>query len=310
MKHAHLLLCSLFIVHCSWIVSLGYAEGGAVTLEYRYTPGQVLHYRQEFSMKGNIAMAGEEGTPSEKSKDFSSKVVSRITMEVQGVDTDGSAVLNFRYNAIDMSQPTEEGGEETMQLENSPFKEWVGKTFSVRLYKDGRVVPLPGASGESADPAFKEILNQTEQMFSQMGKFLPDHPVRIGDSWQVEREIPIPGMDQRIKALYQNTLESFEKVGESDCAKIKSHITLSLPESEVVLAGKEENPSLALKVGIEGEGEAHQYFAVSEGLVVKGEGTTTVRSTQTFTLPAGENTFSQTLKNVSTMHIALKMEME
>ncbi|MBI4435904.1 MAG: hypothetical protein HY590_00595 [Candidatus Omnitrophica bacterium] len=277
-----------------------YAEEAPVILEYHYTPGQVLHYRHEVSMRGNL-----EG---EVPQSFSSKVSSRITMEVKEVGEDGSARMDVRYDTLEFSQGTGQEGEESGTAgatQDSPFKDLIGKTMSVRLTRDGKMLEVEGepVAGQM-DPSFKQIFGQMEGIF-------PDHPVQVGDSWTRELQLPIAGIAQRVKASFQNKLESFEMVGQRKCAKIKSTLSLSLPEGAFTPpGGLAEGETIDVSVKMEGQGEVIQYFDVSEGVVVKTEGSTLAHSTQSLTLPPAEGTAPQTIQTVSNMEMTFKTELE
>ena len=285
-----------------------YAEEAPVTLEYHYTTGQVLHYRHEVMMKGNLEGAGPS-TPGkgEVPQNFSSKVDARITMEVKDVGEDGSARMDVRYDTLEFSQGTGAAGEESSPKEamkDSPFKDLIGKTMSVRLTKDGKMLevgeePVAG----TIDPSFKQVFGQMEGIF-------PNHPVQVGENWTRELQLPIAGIAQLVKASFQNKLESFEMVGNRKCAKIKSTLTLSLPEGAFTPPGLKEGESINLSVKMEGRGEVVQYFDVAEGVVVKTEGSTTTQSTQSLTLPGAEGAAPQTFQTVSNMEMTFKTELE
>jgi len=285
-----------------------YAEEAPVTLEYHYALGQILHYRHEVMMKGILEGAGSS-TPGEGEvpQNFSSKVDARITMEVKEVGEDGSARMDVRYDTLEFSQGTGSEGEESggkKEVKDSPFKDLIGKTMSVRLTKDGKMLevgeePVAG----TMDPSFKQVFGQMEGIF-------PGHPIQVGESWTRELQLPIAGIAQLVKASFQNKLESFEMIGNRKCAKIKSALTLSLPKGAFTPPGLKEGESIDLSVKMEGHGEVVQYFDVSEGVVVKTEGSTMTQSTQSLTLPGAEGAVPQTFQTVSNMEMTFKTELE
>ena len=298
-----------YIFHFAFFIGVLpiYAEE-PVTLEYHYTPGKALHYRYEVTMSGSQKNSGEEAQkepPLKEADTFSAKMNSKITMEAKKVDPDGSAWVDVRYDAFDMSQTVNGkevplGGEEGKPGE-SPFKDLIGKTISMHFQKNGKLLEAASAPKGMKNPSL-------DQLFGQMEGIFPDHPVRLGDSWVKKLNLPIEGVTQKVAADFQNTLESFEKVGKHNCAKIKSVLKFSLPEGKVNPQGAET--PLGISVKMEGSGELWQYFDVSEGMVVKTEGATKTASTQSITVPATEDAKARTLSSVSTMDMRFKTELE
>jgi len=281
-----------------------YAEEPPIVLEYHYKAGQVLHYHYDVSMKGtqrNPEGAGAQPLSSpETPQSFSAKMASRVTMETKKIEEDDSAWVDVRYDTFDVSQALD--GKELPKDEGAtPFKKMIGKTLSMHFQKDGKMLEMT-QSDAMPNASFQEVFGQMEGIF-------PDHPVRLGESWTKELQLPIEGASQRVAVTFQNTLDSFEKIGTRDCAKIKSVLTFLLPEGTVAPEGT-EGKSLGISVKMEGQGNMEQYFDVTEGIVVKTEGTTTTTSTQSITVPATETEKSQTLRNVSTMEMTFKTELE
>ena len=299
-----LLFFTLNVALCA-VVLMSDAEEPPVTLEYHYKAGQMLHYHYDVSMKGT--QGTPEGTeaktpPSpEAPQSFSAKMTSRVTMETKKVEEDGSAWVDVRYDAFDVSQALD--GKELPKGEegSSPLKEMIGKTLSMHFQKDGKMLEMAQSEAMPKAP-FQEVFGQMEGIF-------PDHPVRPGESWTKELQLPIEGASQRVAVTFQNTLDSFEKIGDRNCAKIKSVLTFSLPEGTVAPEGVEKK-SLGISVKMEGQGKMEQYFDVTEGVVVKTEGTTTTTSTQSITVPATETEKSQALRHVSKMEMTFKTELE
>lgn len=283
------LSCLLFLVAC-----LSVQAEEPVTLSYRYTPGKVLHYRYEVLMNG-----------SQEGQTFSAKMSSKVTMETKKVEEDGSAWVDVRYDAFDMSQAVDGkeipvGGKEGAEGE-APFKELIGKTASMHFQKDGKLLEIATPPEGGAAPPLEKIFGQMEGIF-------PDHPVRVGEGWTKKVELPVEGIALKMSADFQNTLSAFEQVGKRNCAKIKSVLKFSLPEGVITPQGGESALNISMKM--EGGGELWQYFDVAEGMVVKTEGATQTTSTQTVTVPAAEGVEAQTLTNVSTIDMRFTTELE
>ena len=286
-----------------------YSEEESVALEYRFTPGQPLHYRHEVLIQGTqgrLEGAPEEALPD--SKTFSAKAVSRVTLEPKTVEPDGSTWVDVRYDAFDFSQSVdgkEISGAEGEAAQNA-FQGLIGKTVSLKLQKNGRLLEAKDPSSESSHP---EMVNQFRQMYGQMEGVFPGHPVSVGESWAKKLEIPVVGITQKVTVDFQNTLESFERIGNRRCAKIKSVLTFSLPEEKILPDASGES-SLSLSLKIEGKGSMEQYFDVLEGVVVKGEGSTVTTSIQSMAIPQTDTTAAQSLQSRSTIEMAFKTELE
>jgi len=306
----------LYIVATLFLsVSLS-AEEEAVTLAYRYTPGQVLHYRHELVLeirredgRGPSKEFATAGTPQTLTTD----IVSRVTQEVKSVESDGSVWVDVRYDAFDVSQklngvevPT--GGDHP----KSPYHDLIGKTISMRMQPDGKLLEVAEASDGASNPFLRQTVSQFQQVYGQTEGVFPDHPIRVGESWTKTLELPLPGLRQKGTVEFQNTFESFEKVGDRNCVKIKSDLRFSLPEGALRPEGVPEGvgKTLGLSVTVDGKGTIYQYFDPSVGVMVKGEGKTTLRSTQSITIPATETEASKTSESHSTIQVSFKTELE
>ncbi|MFH1858281.1 MAG: DUF6263 family protein [Candidatus Omnitrophota bacterium] len=281
-----------------------FAQEGPVQLEYRYTPGQPLHYRYAFSIKGKqsfpegndpaIAAAGEQT--------FASEMSSRVTMEPKTVESDGSGWVDIRYDALEVKQ---KWNEEEWQDGTEALKALVGQAVSLHLQKDGKLLEAAMPSGEAAG---SELVNQFQQMYGQAEGIFPDKPVQVGESWAKQLQLPMAGMAQPAQVNFQNTLESFEMVNHRKCAKIKSVLTFDIPETKVTQ--EEAGDNIGLSMNVKGEGAMTQYFDISGGVLVKGEGKTTMNSKQTMTVPVGPAGTPQTVVSLSVMEMDFKTELE
>jgi len=272
-------------------LSQAIAQEGAVTLEYRYQPGQVLQYDYTVTMEGDVSSL--EGIPSQG---FTATLLSKVTLETQSIEPDGSAWVDVRYDDLSFSQ---EINGEKMESDEESFQGILGKTVSLRFRKDGKFLETKGNTEEIPTPSFQQVFGQMEGIF-------PDRPVRVGEAWTKEVALPMEGVSEEVVVTFQNVLKAFETLHGRRCAKIQSTLSFSLPEGPV----EDELGTFQMSVGMEGKGEIEQYFDVAEGIMVKSEGTTQTTSTQKVILPTGEGTSPKEIESTSWMRMHFKTELE
>ena len=291
------------------------AEEEAITLAYRYTPGQVLHYRHEltFEIRQEDVKGPSKEFATTTPQILTTDMLSRVTQEVKSIESDGSVWVDVRYDVFDVSQklngvevPTGGGHPK------SPYQDLIGKTISMRIQPDGKLLEVAEASDSVSNPFLQQTVSQFQQAYGQTEGVFPDHPIRVGESWTKTLELTLPGLRQKGTVEFQNTFESFEKVGDRNCAKIKSDLRFSLPKGAFTPEGVPEGmgKALGLLVTVDGKGTIYQYFDPSEGVMVKGEGKTTLTSTQSITIPATETEASKTMESRSTIQVSFKTELE
>jgi hypothetical protein len=210
----------------------------------------------------------------QKSSDFTQ------TMEISGQNIEVKALQDFYYSmdqknvndqkincsitidSVDYSISSPRG-----QM-NPDMSSIIGESFNMDLTSLGYEENLDEAK------AIKYSLEGEEQsvvtIFSALFPQLPDHPVKVGDSWKsVDTVYEESGRGDLMLIFHNfNTLVSLENVKGLDCVKVDTKVTGSMSGG-----GKQEDVTYDYDGEIEGAGT--WYFAYKEGLLVeeKGEGT-------------------------------------
>ncbi len=269
-----------------------FAEEQPVKLEFRYRQGQQLRYRYEMMLEGKWE-AGED-TPETH---FATRVQSRLSMTTREVGEDGSAWVDVHYEDFDLSQTV--NGKEVPQ-EGNLMEVLGGRAISLRYQKDGKVLEVADPANPVKDLSFQQLLEQIQGVF-------PERPVRPGEGWVRELQLPMEGFEQGVTARYQNNFESVETVKNRRCAKIVSTVDFSFPETVLPMEG--ETP-LKVSVDMMGQGTLKQYFDITEGVMVQAEGQSTTESLQSVSGLNPETGAEETIKSRSTITMSFETELE
>ena len=145
-----------------------------------------------------------------------------------------------------------------------------GKTFDMVLSPLGSEVDVTGAEAISY-----AMSGETRNLGSAFKTFFPDlagKPVKIGDSWPSSSSIEEKTGSMNIKVDLQNvnTLEGFETVDGMECAKISSDVTGTI-------TGTGNQSGMDMTFSGTSKGKDVWYFAVKEGIYVKGASESTTQ---------------------------------
>ena len=199
--------------------------------------GQEMPMSTEMSM--TYVMDVKEKSPQEIKSQFTYQDVSYNV---------SSAMFSMKYN----SKNPVENPSDMDKMMSDMFSAMIGKPFIVNIAPDGSVNSVSGMdaisesmvqSAASGNPMGAQIGASMKQqfndeamksMFEQSLKIYPDHPVKVGDSWEIEQNTSQSGMNSIIKTKY--TIK-----------EIKNNIATIQLESEVNMkpstAGMEGNMS-------------------------------------------------------------------
>jgi hypothetical protein len=134
-------------------------------LKYKFTPGNIWRYNVSTNMSGSIP--GPSGTIA-----MNTLVNLTLTQSVQSVRaTDGAGTVLMKVDPFTISN-----NGQTMPLPASLVSQY--KTgFSVTLAPDGKTIAIDNVPGGTV------MTPQSIQQMSQMS-YLPDGPVKVGDTWR------------------------------------------------------------------------------------------------------------------------------
>lgn len=249
---------SILVMACFGITALAAqqtAAGGAqdkpVTLVYQFPEGKAVAYRTTGTEIQNMDVMGQA---------ISTRNVSTLefTMKPKGMK-DSTFVLGVTMEALKINVESPQGN---ISPDTSAI---TGKSFDMTMSRLGKVIDVSGASeikynmGESGN-------RNISAGFQAFYPDLPDHPVKIGDAWPGESTI-IDKSDTseiRIALKSEHKLDGFETVDGYDCARVKT-------TSKGTLTGAIEQSGMSLILDATVQGTQTWYFAMKEGIYVKGD---------------------------------------
>jgi hypothetical protein len=196
----------------AWIIGFGFVTAGlptladdAVTLKYRYSPGQVLLYdgKQSLTVESTVAGATQK---------FASETVSTREWRVLGVDGKGNARLAMTIVRAKVDATGADGRKIAFDSEkdgeNNPLASIVGKPLvEVTLSPAGQVLEI----GESKVAGAGQFVAHIRTLLY----VLPATAVAPGATWQYDLQLPLPpplgkGEQVRLRQAFQ-----LDKVAES-----------------------------------------------------------------------------------------------
>ncbi len=197
----------------SWMVGLGLVAAAlgvgaeeAVTLKYRFSPGQVLRYEGTQVMKGESTVAGMK-------HDFRASTGWLREWRVLSVDEKGNVRLSLSILRARVETITPDGSKITFDTEkedaNNPLRSVVGRPLvEVVLSQNGQILDFgqPQASGAGH---FLALLRT--QLYA-----LPVEAVAAGAGWQNDIPLPLPApLGKEGEAIRIRQSFRLEKVADS-----------------------------------------------------------------------------------------------
>lgn len=227
------------------------APQGTVTLAYKFAPDITLSYKQSSTQTQDLDMMGQTmSTVSTSSMD--------LTLKGKG-PKDGNLLVGVTIDAMATNTQSPQG-DITPDLSTV-----IGKSFDLVLSPLGKEVDVSGAAAFTVDmgQAGRRDLSSNFQGFFPD---LPDHAVKVGDTWPSEDNIvqKSDAGDIHISFKNENTLDGFETIDGRECARVKAAI-----KGTISGALNQGGNSLALDAKL--EGNSTWYFAVKEGVFVKSD---------------------------------------
>jgi hypothetical protein len=272
------------------VVAQEQPAGEKMELAWKFQKGQKLEYVQKNTSTTSQNMPGMGEMKQSATQE------SGMVQEVTEIDEKGVATVEQKYSYLkvkqeSMGRTTEFDSTDKESLEKAKkdknlklYAAMLEKPFSFKIDRNGTVLEVKGFSemikevfkddpmaqerskGMFDDEAFKKML--------QASYFLPKEKVGKGDSWTTTSEIPMGHMGT-LKTEQKFTFEGMEKLGERQCAKMKTELTkLSLEGG--MMAG--------MFTITKPEGSGTYYFDTANGILVKME--TKMTYTMAMEMPA------------------------
>ena len=233
------------------------APGKAVVLEYKMPAGRALTYQGKSEEAQVMEIQGQ-------SMETHTGGTNTFTFKAKG-PKDKNLLLGVTIDDIAVTVTSSAQGD--MSPDMNSIK---GKSFDMVLSPLGSEVDVSGAEAISYDMA-----GETRNLGSGFKTFFPDlagKPVKIGDTWPSSSSVEEKTGSMNIKVDLQNvnTLEGFETVDGMECAKISSDVTGTI-------SGTGNQGGMDLTFSGTSKGKDVWYFAVKEGIYVKGTSESTTQ---------------------------------
>jgi hypothetical protein len=178
--------------------------GGGVALAMSFRQGPTWRYRVHASVDMTMS-SGDRAVP------VKADAVATVAMKVVSVDPDGAATLAVRVARI---SATVNG--RRVPLPPSQTRQ------TLRISSDGRVLSgsLPAVGGQGGAGLAPGL--------NQLAPLLPGDPVRAGDTWSRQTDVPFPLGSGALSLSERLTLVRYQKVHGVRTAVIQDHGTLPL----------------------------------------------------------------------------------
>lgn len=243
---------------------------GSYKLRYLGTPGESRKYQMDINLEQNMQMMDSEIS-------MTIQIVNFLTQKIHAIDNDGSLEVSFIYDSLhfDATGPQLEAMKEMLQARLDSLK---GIELSVKLSNQGKI--LESTKIDSLIPQQLQQAFNTRQLFSALSPRLPDRNIKIGDSWEVEEEVPVK-LDKTTMTVSNKSkyvLVATEDVDGNQMLKISSTGTVAI-EGEIEQHG--------MKLFLEGDGDTKGEFLfdVKKGAYHSGVGETEMDMTIAMTGP-------------------------
>ena len=236
----------------------------AVTIRYKFTPGQTQRYQMTMTMQG-LVRTGQSGAG--VPVNTSMRMIYRQT--VQSVrPSDGAATL---VGQIEETHLLSQGKE--MQTSDAQ-KAQMSHTFTTQMLPTGKML---SADLSGLGPSNLPGLDMSKGLFSNVS-FLPDGPVKVGDTWRGAGMASIAGMQMgyvaTLTGLTQKNGATLASIAQRQTGRVNTTLRRGLP-SPMTMVGR-----------VSGTGT--QVFDTTTGMPQSTEGTTSTALTMTFSKTGGK----------------------
>ena len=179
--------------------------GGGTALALQYKPDQTIRYHVTMTMDARLS-SSELGVD----QPFQGTFDMTFSMHVLSVDANGTATIDL---SIDKGSATFGGQKQPLPRDFQA---------QIQIAKDGRLLSGGGLSEATGSSGFG--LPGSDQ-FTPL---LPDHPVKPGDVWTKDFDVPFPFGGGSIHYSSRNELVRYEAVDGVRAAVIHSDLTIPL----------------------------------------------------------------------------------
>ncbi len=244
-----------------------------MVMKYQQNPEKNLNYSSSTSFEQTMNVMDQEFTiTSEGEQLLKMKPI---------IDKDNDLTYEVTVEAMssDLNTPR---GEMTAKTE-----ELIGKSFNLTISPLGNMIDYSGAEALTYDLGSGETKSFSSEVQAFFPK-LPDHPIKIGDSWESTDKIIENTASGKLLMEFtnMNTFEKIETFNGYECMKVNVVFVGTLK-------GEGEQDNMTLITSGDVEGSSTWYYAYMEGIFVglatEGIGNTTteiIGGPQEMSIPA------------------------
>lgn len=266
---------------------------GAVTLRYKFTPGEVLRYKMTMDMA--TAMSGLPGTtppPTTPMKTHMEMVYRQTVMDVRA--SDGAATLAGKYESLSTTMNgSPMPGNPMLNAMKGSFTTVMSPTGKMLSFKVGDRATSPGVPGMSMP-----------KMGENMPSYLPDGPVKVGDTWDTVVDLSrmmAAGSAPGMQVAFHSTLTGLDASGGTTVASISQ-----TQQAKMDFKSPASSPTAFSMTGdVAGTGTTR--FDVDAGAIASMDMTMTTHSTSTLAKATGGGSVGGGPFTM-TMHMTTHME--
>jgi hypothetical protein len=182
------------------------------------------------------------------------------TIEGKGLDKKKNIKTEATFTSMSMvtQSPQGENNYDTSSI--------IGKPFGVTFSPLGKSLEYSGIDSTMVLNLGQGGTRSVKDLFRNPLQDMPDHPVKIGDTWTQSDSVTVPqgGLNITVKTEGTLTLKGFEEQDGFECAKIAIEGTGTIDG---------QGQQMGMDVAIEGDIESHGtiYFAYKKGVLVKSQ---------------------------------------
>jgi len=231
-------------------------------LAYKVATGQSFTLKSEGTTQIKSEQMGQEVTIDMKS-------TSETLYTALKTNPDGSIRLQLEYKSMNQSTETPNG------VNEADYSSWLGKKAQFDVSSNGKLSgfagfdELPAISAATGEKVTGEMVKKgMNDIFFE----LPDHPIKIGETWTAKTSNEIPYGANILKQEETTTYTATEKVKKNgfDCIKI---VTSGVQK----ITGELEQQGMSMTLTRDTQTSGIVYFSLKQGMYISAEGTSTAK---------------------------------
>lgn len=255
------------------VVMAAAASAEPITLEYKFTVGEVDKYKMTMDMSMEMPAMGSKTTAPPTNMSMTMTWAQK-TLEV---NPDGSAKLQVTYGEPTISGPK-------MPANAAKTTKLGGKSVIMTMSKRGQMLSMEGLDKVMASSGLKNLDFSKFTSGASSGPLFPEGPAEVGQSWS--QEIPFPFGNSQMNVT-STLVSTDEQLWSQKAARLKQVFNGQLDLADIMkavgpaAAGSAKGaPDLSSMTGNAGfDGHMSFVFAPELGKLLKGDGNVGIKMT-------------------------------